>query len=202
MISVIEFNEPIVFWSSSLVAFWILRGFLLASTMQFEWKACRKGASHSRVLQSSSKYWSSCGPEGNFRMLKTWFDAGPVKTQFFLTVSPMVAFKLQLEDITPLGMVFSRASAVHSEKGCDQVWFCRPKGQAKFFTADLNFDEKPDEVKVTLMQMSGESVHDAWYLGHIFQLNEFSSEAFLVEQTLLVPLQEWPSFMGNDSTLF
>lgn len=73
MISPLEFKDPIVFWPSSFIAFWIVQRFLLASTMQFEWRVCRKGASHSRVLgQSASKYWSNCGPEGNLRMLQTY----------------------------------------------------------------------------------------------------------------------------------
>lgn len=205
MISPLEFKDPIVFWPSSFIAFWIVQRFLLASTMQFEWRVCRKGASHSRVLgQSASKYWSNCGPEGNLRMLQTWFDAGPQGKQFFLTVSPMCAYKLQLEDITPLGMVFSRASGGKFEQHRQEVWFCRPKGMTKCFTVDLNFDEKPGEVKVTLLQLSGDSVHDAWYFGHIFQFNEFCSEAFWLSKHYLYLCMNGASKLleGADSHFF
>lgn len=205
MISPLEFKDPIVFWPSSFIAFWIVQGFLLASTMQFEWRVCRKGASHSQVLgQSTSKYWSNCGPEGNLRMLQTWFDAGPQGKQFFLTVSPMCAYKLQLEDITPLGMVFSRASGGKFEQHRQEVWFCRLKGMTKCFTVDLNFDEKPGEVKVTLLQLSGDSVHDAWYFGHIFQFNEFCSEAFWLSKHYLYLCMNGTSKLleGADSHFF
>ena len=57
-------------------------------------------------------------------MVQTYFNGGPIGCTFFLTVGPMMAYKLELLKITPAGMVFRRCSG----KMPDKVFVVRPRG--------------------------------------------------------------------------
>ena len=96
--------------------------------LKFEYRLCHKSAPHVSMMKSfGNKEWQKCGPEGSFRMSQTWIDAGPLYKEQFLTIAPMMAYKLLLERVTPFGMVFSRVSG----KMPEHVFLVRPVGTLK-----------------------------------------------------------------------
>ena len=122
---------------------------------------CHKGASHTRVLQgksiASNRGWCKAGPDGNQRLLQAWMDNGPIGKEFFLTVAPMIAFKLQVQSVTAEGLVLVRANGAEH-----QVWFARPKGDRLLLSADIVAPQTDDgEVWCGIRRLSGELMwHD------------------------------------------
>eukprot|EP00435_Cladocopium_sp_Y103_P003964 s2915_g1.t1 len=102
---------------------------------------------------------AALSPEGGFRMLQTWIDAGPLGKEQFLTVAPMVAYKLVLEKVTPFGMVFGRASGKMSE----HVFLVRPIGTLKPYSADV-VPKEDGSIQVTLTLLSGDIVLEKQWL--------------------------------------
>ena len=126
----------------------------------FEYKMCHKGASHTKVLQgksTSNGRWCTAGPDGNQRLLEAWMDNGPIGKEFFLTVAPMIAFKLQVQSVTADGLVLVRSNGAEH-----QVWFARPKGDRLLLSADIVAPQTDDgEVWCGIRRLSGELIwHD------------------------------------------
>lgn len=52
--------------------------------------------------------WEKLGPEGCARLQQRWDNQGPVHSQFFLTLSPMMALKFRVVSVEPEGLLCAR----------------------------------------------------------------------------------------------
>lgn len=133
--------------------------------MLWQYIVCRKGESPSAVLsRPTNHYWSSCGPSGNERMEACWLAGGPLGTRMFLTVSPCVAFKLELRGIYPNGFLFVRTcrQASQDPEAEEQLWLARPKGQQKLLNSSLT--NMGDQVRIEHRTLGGDLILEEMYL--------------------------------------
>ena len=134
--------------------------------MLWQYIVCRKGDSPAEVLgmSSNNRYWSSCGPSGHERMEACWRAGGPLLTQFFLTVSPCVSYKLELRGIYPQGFLFVRTCRQASQDPCseEQLWLARPKGEQK--SLNLFLSNVGDGVLIQHCSFAGNVIYEEMYL--------------------------------------
>lgn len=129
-----------------------------------EYKIARADADMKRVLGATTQLgWTRCGPEGGTRMMKSYMDAGPIGRTHFLTVNPMVAYKLELIRILPAGLIYKRCSG----KMPDWVFAARPRGTVKVFNVEL-FQESPKVQCRVYTSIGGHQVLEKQYPGLCF----------------------------------
>lgn len=126
-----------------------------------EYKVVSKNTNVGKVFAANGPRWRRCGLEGNQRMVRCWLNGGPPGTTFYLTVAPMVAFKLELVKIDHAGMVFRRCSG----KMPDKVCVVRPCGLLRPFSVDLARCGTSIHCKVTAL--SADLVLDKLYLDRL-----------------------------------
>ena len=134
----------------------------MSHIMPMEYKLVKARSSHSKILESSNeKGWCRCGPEGGFRMMRCWFNGGPPGTTFFLTVRPMISYKLELTKILETGMVFKRAN----DKMRGHRFLVRACGQLKPFNIELGVAGK--KIRCSATVLSGDLAFEKLYLDQL-----------------------------------